>query len=291
MALSPSERISLIKEITARLSAEGWSLVDLTFSQFSIPTLDQFSGDKDAYIISMVEGIADNTLLELAQHVGVDFAQQAASASPPKVDPPFWRQGMFRVFLSHLSEHQGFAGDFQEAMLKYGISCFVAHKDIEPTKEWQLEIETALATCDALIAFLHPGFHKSSWTDQEIGFAMGRDVPTYAIRFGQDPYGFIGRFQAFSGAGKSADILASEIFDTYRIHKQTQSQIGEILIALFHESHSFVDAKARIGYLEELEVWQSSFSTQIQSAVSGNSQVRGSWGVPERVEALVKKWV
>jgi len=66
--------------------------------------------------------------------------------------------------------------------------------------------------------------------------------------------------------------------------------MSEVLIGLFEESGSFADAKEYIGYLEELEHWEPSFSTRIRSAATGNSQIRQAWGVPGRVEALIKKW-
>jgi len=66
--------------------------------------------------------------------------------------------------------------------------------------------------------------------------------------------------------------------------------MSEVLVGLFEESISFAEAKARIGYLEDVEVWEPSFSTRIRFAAQTNSQVSGSWGVPERVAALVKKW-
>ena len=71
---------------------------------------------------------------------------------------------MFKVFISHLATNRQFAGALQQCLLEYGISCFVAHNDIEPTTEWVVEIETALATCDAAIALLTPNFHESNWT-------------------------------------------------------------------------------------------------------------------------------
>jgi hypothetical protein len=37
-------------------------------------------------------------------------------------------------------------------------------------KKWM----TSIATCDALVAMLHIDFHKSNWTNQEIGFANAR---------------------------------------------------------------------------------------------------------------------
>jgi nucleoside 2-deoxyribosyltransferase len=276
----------LIKGIATRLGTEDWPLIDVTLKQFSLPWSDEWRGSKDAYVLHMVGEAPDQSLIDLAQHVGFPFEEIPA----PRVDPPFWRKGMLRLFVSHLATKRNFAAELQEALLAYGISCFIAHNDIEPTQEWQTQIETALATCDALVAMLHENFHASNWTDQEIGFAMGRGVPAFAVRFGQDPYGFIGRFQAFNGNRKTAAALASELFDAYRKNKQTQRRMSEVLVGLFEQSGSFAEAKERMGYLEDLELWEPSFSTRIRSAAKNNSQIYASWGVPDRVTALVNKW-
>src|ERR1043165_320621 len=110
----------------------------------------------------------------------------------------------------------------------------------------------ALSTCDSLVALLHDNFHASNWTDQEIGFAMGRGVPTFAVRLGATPYGFIGRFQAFNGVKKAPSQLARELFDCFRNNKQTKKQMAEAVVSLFEASNSFADAKERIGFLEEI---------------------------------------
>jgi hypothetical protein len=275
-----------MKEITGRLTTEEWPLIDVTLKQFSLPWSDTWNGNKDAYVLQMIEEAPDQSLIDLAQHVGFQFEEVSAR----RVEPPFWRKGMLRLFVTHLAIHRDFAAELQAELLNFGVSCFVAHNDIEPTQEWQAQIETALATCDALIALLHDNFHLSNWTDQEIGFAMGRGVPAFSVRFGQDPYGFIGRFQAFNGNGKKSAVLARELFDAYRTNKQTQRRMSEVLVALFEESGSFAEAKARIDYLENLAQWEPSFSTRIRSAVQTNSQVSGSWGVPERVATLIEKW-
>ena len=62
------------------------------------------------------------------------------------------------------------------------MSCFVAHVDIHPTKEWQDEIESALSSMDGFVALLTDKFHESDWTDQEVGFALARGVPIIAVR-------------------------------------------------------------------------------------------------------------
>lgn len=119
---------------------------------------------------------------------------------------------------------------------------------------------------------------------------MGRNVPVFSVRFGQDPYGFIGRFQGFNGNGKTVAALARELFDAYRKNKQSQKRMGEVLVRLFEQSASYANSKTWLSYLEELESWQPSFADRIQAALGNNSQISESWGVADRVTALVKKW-
>jgi hypothetical protein len=102
----------------------------------------------------------------------------------------------FKLFISHLSNHKKKASDLQKVLKRYGISSFVAHEDIEPSKEWQNEIENALHTMDALTAILMDGFKESNWCDQEIGFALGKGVLIIPIKKDINPYGFIGKYQA-----------------------------------------------------------------------------------------------
>ncbi len=288
MSLSPSQRITLIKLIAERLGKESWSLINVTLQQFGVPEIGGSWSITQTYtyVLERVQNAGDQALIDLAQHVGYKFDQPISAG----VDPPFWRKNMLRLFVSHLATNRKFAGELQDALFRCGISAFVAHNDIEPTLEWQVQIETALATCEALVALLHEKFHASNWTDQEIGFAMGRRVPTFAVKYGETPYGFIGRFQAFNGNGKTPVDLAHELFDCFRKNKQTQHRMSEAVVSLFEESNSFAEAKERIGYLEALEVWDPSFPHRLRAAVEFNSQIEGSWGVPGRVEAMIYKW-
>lgn len=119
---------------------------------------------------------------------------------------------------------------------------------------------------------------------------MGRGVPAFSVRFGQDPYGFIGRFQAFNGTNKTADELARELFNVYLAHKQTERALASALIGLSEESGSFATAKRLMGRLENLAYWETGFSGRIAAAVESNDQVEGSWGVADRVNALIEAW-
>ncbi len=130
---------------------------------------------------------------------------------PDPVAKRLWEEKCFRVFLSHKTEVKKETSKLKSVLRLFGISCFVAHEDICPSKEWQIEIENALHTMDTFVALLTKGFHDSLWTDQEVGFALARGVPILAVRLGTDPYGFIGKFQALSCSWEKAPIEIMKI--------------------------------------------------------------------------------
>ncbi len=229
MALTISQRIDAIKQIAERLRTESWAIIDLTLKQIGAPEIDWSGSNEIAYIIARINDLSDGTLTELGQHLGFEFQNNGAS----NIEPSFWHKDFFRVFVSHLATEKKWAAELQTSLLRYGITSFVAHNDIVPTEEWQNQIELALFTCDALVALLHDKFHDSNWTDQEIGFAMGRAVPVFAVRLGQTPYGFIGRFQAFNGMGLSPAKLAEDLFETYIKNKQTKQRMSAALVNFF----------------------------------------------------------
>jgi hypothetical protein len=142
-------------------------------------------------------------------------------------DAMVWKANRLRVFISHLSSKQAEAASLKVALAEYGIDAFVAHADITPTSRWENTIEDALRTCHSLVALLHPGFHKSNWTDQEVGFVMGRDMPVFAVRLGEAPYGFLAKFQAFPLKSGDLSKLAYSLFKAYCKHQQTAVRMAK----------------------------------------------------------------
>ena len=130
-----------------------------------------------------------------------------------------WEAGFIRAFLSHLTENKREVGQLKAALAWYGISGFVAHEDIEPTSEWRIEIENALWSMDTMIALVVPEFHKSKWTDQEVGVAMGRGIPIIPVKWGIDPHGFISKYQALSIGPDRPELIASGVVDIL-LHKE-----------------------------------------------------------------------
>lgn len=283
--MTPSERIKLIQEIGRRLAPEEWPVIDLTLKQFGLRCTDEWQGDRQAYVIYMVEDAPDEKLLALLEHLGYELHPDR-----PTVQPSFWRHDYLRLFITHIATHKAYAGTLQERLLEYGICGFVAHKDIEPTKEWQDEILLALRTADALVALLHPGFHGSKWTDQEIGLAMGRSIPVVSVSLGETPYGFIGRHQAANGIKKTEDTVARELTDIFRSHKQTRKRMSIATVRQFEESDSFAEARASMEALERLAYWDDRLVARVKKGVKQNGQIENAWGVPDRVAALLGKW-
>ena len=122
-----------------------------------------------------------------------------------------WQAGMLRLFLSHVSQHKVEVSELKRALGDLGVSAFVAHEDIEPTAEWQAEIELAIASMHAMAALLTPEFHESLWTDQEVGMAVARGVLVIPVRLGRDPYGFVAKRQGMRGDLGSPGKLATDV--------------------------------------------------------------------------------
>jgi hypothetical protein len=278
--MTASERVKLIKQIATVLSTDDWSLIDLTLRQFNFPTSDTFNGERFQYLLTYLEKGKDIAISSLAAHLNIEFSKQESELSPG-----FWREGYFKLFISHLSSEKIRANAIKDLLENYAISGFVAHTDIEPTKEWQNEIELAIRTCDALFALMTSGFHESNWTDQEIGIAIGRDLLIIPARLGRDPYGFIGKYQAISQTRD--DLLAEELFISLVKNKKTTKKISYSMMIKFENSNTYAEAKKNIGLVKKLEYWDDKLIDRLKQSEENNSQIRGSFGVSGSIASLL----
>lgn len=134
---------------------------------------------------------------------------------------------------------------------------------------------------------MHPGFHRSNWTDQEIGYAMGRGVLIVTVDLGTAPYGFTSKFQAISRSQLRASDLSSELFEILAKHPSTRERMSEAAVHHFSNSESFESAKQRVTLLEQLDYWSDELSAQTQSAIDENNQISDAWEVPRRLRQLI----
>jgi hypothetical protein len=164
-------------------------------------------GSKRVYAKNVLLGESLDTINKIADELEIRNPS-GAPVGPPRNwgDTP-----AFRLFISHISTHKGKATRLKDCLTRWGISGFVAHEDIHPTLDWQHEIEKALATMDAFLSMHTPGFSQSIWTQQEIGYAVGRGIKIIPFKMGEDPTGFISKWQALPRRDRSAEQIASEV--------------------------------------------------------------------------------
>lgn len=279
-----SDRVTLLRKLGSSLADLEFGEIDLILRQFDLPWSAQWDGDKHSYCTHHIEGASDEILAELHEHLydGKEFAGVALDEARGP-----WNDGQFRLFVSHVSVDKVFIGGLKAQLALFGIDAFVAHEDIDPTKEWVHEIEVALATCDALCAFMTRMFHDSRWTDQEIGFCVRRRVLIVPIRAGMDPYGFIARYQGLPGAGRPADELAKALFEVLIGHDLTSALCAKAIVAQFEQSSSFADAKRNALLLQSIRQWNSDLLRRCEEAIERNGQIESAWGVPDSVRALI----
>jgi hypothetical protein len=198
-----------------------------------------------------------------------------------------WTAGPCRLFLSHLAADKEAVGALKRELAVYGISAFVAHDDIEVHSIWQDNIEMALKTMDALVALISPDYEKSYWTNQEIGFALGRGVAITAIRVGNDPKGFISKIQYPSGQLEESAKLADQIVEILLKEKKSSEKLVDSLIYALKNAGSFESSKRISRRLEVAPFISPKQLAHLIEASEENFQVSESYGVPERIQKLV----
>lgn len=181
-----------------------------------------------------------------------------------------WGESGYRVFLSHKAEVKKEAGRLSDALRVFGISAFVAHENIRATKQWQDEIESALASADAFVALLSDKFHNSKWTDQEVGFAFGRGIPLICVKLGMDPYGFIGKFQALSCDWKNAPSEIAKLLIK-------QPRMLDAYIAALPHCNNFDEGIRLAEVLGEIDSLTSAQADAMADAFNRDPQLHGCW--------------
>lgn len=209
---------------------------------------------------------------------------------PTKKQDKIWTPGHFRVFLSHKAEFKSETAQLKEAFGEMGISAFVAHNDIEPTAEWQTTIEEALFTMDVFIALMTENFHGSNWTDQEVGIAIGREVPIISVRLGRDPYGFIGKYQGMQGMGKNMRLIANELFGILLNRPEIKEKLKNAVIGRFCNADSWGQASWLMELIGRFHKLSPEQIHMLEEAPEKNDQVSGAWKVQRMLPGVLLKF-
>jgi len=285
------ERLNLISIIGRRLQADmTTSDINAYLAEFGLDCRDGPTtvGSKWVYVKDLLGGEPDETILKIADELEIDHAL-SVRRDLNLADSPFWAGGHFRLFLSHVSASKSSAARLQRQLRRYGTSAFVAHEDIEPTKEWLQEIEKALLSMDALAAILTPGFGDSKWTDQEVGIALGRDVLVVPLRKGLDPYGFVARYQGVQTEGRTVGQVAAEIFHILATNQKTRRKMADVLVGLILSASCNSEAEHRLELLSSVPKVPTESLEKLRENFRGTRVLISSQSLLRDVNALLER--
>lgn len=178
----------------------------------------------------------------------------------------------YRIFISHKTEYKKQASELKNQLLPIGVSCFVAHEDIAPTSNWINEILSALFSADALLALITDKYYESQWTDQEIGCAIGRHIPIFAFRLGNDPHGFIGRFQAITSSWEKIHINLIP-------YLAKEPKMKNAIIQATQNFNCFVYGRFLIHSLNQIEHYEESEIDQLVCNYNNSPTMKNCWAL------------
>lgn len=238
------EKLALLRSISSGLAEREIADVNLLLHEIGLDDLpgsawyderwEPTLADRANAVLTAVRDLPRSRVEDLAAAVRHLF--DVSIEVMPQVEPD-----PLLLFASHLATQRAIVGAVGEELAKWGITLFVAHDSIEPDLEWQSEIDRALRTSHGGVVFLMPGFGESKWCDQEVGWLLGREKPCYALKFqGQDPYGPLGKKQAFTvHDGTTAQELALEIVTWAETKPELSMSLTGSLVEALKGSRSF----------------------------------------------------
>jgi hypothetical protein len=290
MPMKAIERFEFISKVARALQARmTYEDIDVYLESFGVSTkAERDSYDsKWVYAKELLSKASEQTIIRIADELRVPHAYTVVSAGAV-TESKFWEPNHFRLFLSHVSSFKAKTANLRNSLRKFAISGFVAHEDIEPTKEWQDEIEAALFSMDALVALVTPKFVESKWADQEVGIAIGRRSLVIPVMREATPHGFIGKFQGINGKGKSVQQVATEIFEVLINSAQTRSRLLTCLVDTTLLETNETLALARLETLASVADMPQASLERLRDGAASSRTFRRSTRLSSELAGLLK---
>jgi hypothetical protein len=184
-----------------------------------------------------------------------------------------WKPDHIKLFISHRDTHKAKASELGEYLNGCGVSSFIAHHSIEPLEKWKKTILDALKTMDVMLVFITDGFFESCWTNQEIGFALGRETPIISLKLNKDaPEGFIQDTQALA-VSEITNETAETIYELLIKKLKQPEKIKDARIAAFINSANFNESIDNFKKVKKLETIDDADIEKIIKGFEDNTQL------------------
>lgn len=252
--------------------------------------------------VSRKYGVSSDEAHAIARALRLIKIGESVHETEPVEDGGLWKPPTApRIFLSHRSDRTVAAQELADALGLLGFASFVAHHAITPTREWREEIQKALRSCDLLVAMVTDGFHDSEWTDQEVGWVLGRDLAIVPVSLdGTLPKGFLESYQAIKRKPNEAmmdlavrvlEAICDAVFRGQRSQAgRISSKIASVLLTLLGNAEKRDGAKRLHEMLVAApeELWMDAvLREQLGRAREKNGALWAAAGVDRSLAALL----
>ena len=177
-----------IEEVAAIVSKAGyWGDGQSIFSHLGVVVNIPVSGNKASKI---------QQYLKVADHEASENIRQYFEVGDHKPNTAPWPNRGLKLFISHRDVEKAVLAKVAHQLNNFGIVSFLAHDAIEKGTVWREGLELGLNSMDALLAYCSEGFSQSDWTQQEVGYALGKKIPIVSVMAGDPPKGLLEQKQA-----------------------------------------------------------------------------------------------
>lgn len=229
-------------ELFIDLSADKEALQE-QLTRLAKEVIDGNSGE----YISQVRLIAD--LDRIGDWRSGENPLQASTSDVSRI----WKEGHFRLFLSHSSTDKEFGANLKENLERVRIDAFIAHETIEPDLPWQQEIKLGLASCHALMFIATDASNQSWWCQQEIGWALGRGILVTSYMLEKEPVGFANGLQGWKVPKHDLLKIREKLLTKFAKEDRTEPAMREPLVQLIQASNTAKQIDYTLNYVDLLK--------------------------------------
>jgi len=200
-----------------------------------------------------------------------------------------WKEGHFRLFLSHSSTDKEFGAELKENLERVRIDVFIAHETVEPELPWQQEIKLGLATCHALMFIATDASNQSWWCQQEIGWAFGRGILVTSYMLEKEPVGFANSLQGWKVPKHDPLKIREKLLTKFAKEDRTEPAMREPLVQLIQASSTAKQIDYTLDYVDLLK---SLSQEQLERVNNVRSQpfVSKSKPLKDRIQATLSNF-
>lgn len=193
-----------------------------------------------------------------------------------------------RIFICHSNNGKKIASELKENLDTLGLSVFVAHIDIIPSKDFPSTIIQSLKSIDIFIPIITDDFRKSDWADQECGMAFLLEKLILPISIDNNlPYGFLSQLQAFKVKSEDLPIARWDMMNhLINVNPKLQESLLDTIVKSFQSSPDFTATGSKFRALALFDLKIEHLITILEASIH-NSQIYNYYNTIDSIHGLL----